>query len=311
VADTELQELASQMVCVLHPPGHSLFRQGQQPDGFQILESGKVALWTRIGDERKDLIVFTGGEPLCASGIIQGTARLTSADTVTEARIWQLHRSAINAMRTQMHPLSFRLMEWSIRHTARSFTFAFPSVLERIGAVPLDSELHPQPLDGRALTATDEPQLRVIPFLRDVSRERMASVLREFSAVTLPRGAALCARGGDPGPFFLVVRGALEASARTDQGKVRHGIRGPGRVAGHEAFFGRSQQPLDVTTKETSLLLRLDRQGFDALFAARDPLALDIIEWASWSITSQFDTEMRELVRRASERAQWDTLYER
>jgi len=69
-------------------------------------------------------------------------------DAVIESRVWQLHRNAIDALRTRLHPLSFRLMEWSVRNSCGSFAFAMPAVLrtDRRRAAG-ESELKPQPLN--------------------------------------------------------------------------------------------------------------------------------------------------------------------
>jgi CRP-like cAMP-binding protein len=267
-----------------------------------VLEEGSVLFWTRIGDSRKEIITFEGGHTLCSSALVESDGRLATAECLAPSRIWLLDIKAFSALRMRSHDSAFRLLMTGAQNLTTAYIGSLQWFRLKLGMLSTkDGAALPLP-PGAPATEAHHALLKVVPFLRgwsgaDLARLRSIATWRE-----LKRGEPLFREGAPPGELHLAVRGALEASAHCTEGKMRFSLRGPGRWCGHEAFFSGQNQPFDVTVRENATLLSIERATFDALYAKRDPLALDLLEQVTDMISKQFNVDHRDMLKRMLER---------
>ncbi len=283
--------------------GDAVFRLGDPPEGLYFLEHGRVLMYGRIGDQRQNLLDVGPCNMLCGSGILKTTSRHNGADALEPCTVWTLDHRGFEALKLTHRSAALDILRAAVAGMAESFGFSLPVVAGHAGlelaapapkAVALPAE--------REISSADEPLLKVVPALRDLSADAFAR-LREVARLReAPRGQLLFNAGAPPGELVMLIRGAIEASLETPQGRVRLALRGPGGFAGHEAVFSAIPQPLTVVVKEKALLLTLDAAVLERLRREGDALAFATGEWASNAIAHQFNAEYRELVRRLAER---------
>jgi CRP-like cAMP-binding protein len=298
LTDPELTEVAELMRPVSYATGDFVFRQGTAPDGLYVLESGEVLMWTRIGDMRRELIRFQPGSSLCLASIVECAGRVSSMECLKPSRAWVLDIRAFDGLLARRDPVALRILHCAAENMGRAFPRALNAMTQAMKLEPDPGAAPADPLPGgRALTVADAPLLNVLPFTKSLTAAQLETFMRIARWRDLKRGHRLFVRGGPPAAMQLVVRGALEASFETTEGKKRLSMRGPGTWAGVDAFAARSPQPCTVVVRENAALVALERDDLDRLYQEKDMLAVRLLQQIALSINDEFNHDLSDLLK--------------
>lgn len=294
----ELKTVAELLRPTTYAPGEFVFKQGTEPDGLYLLESGEALMWTRIGDSRRDIVRFQAGAPLCLASLAENGGRVTSMEATAPSKVWVLDIASFEGLRRNGHPVAFRLLHAVASEMARSFGQVCSQFRAMIGLSfsGTSEAAHPFPA-GRTVTGADLPQLKVLPFFKALSPNEQETLCAAAVWRDLPRGHRLYAEGAPAGDLHLVVRGALEAVVEGATARRRLSVRGPGRWVGHDVFFTRAAQPYAVKARETSAIWSICREAFDPLYERQHPAALRLLEQISNALSQQFNQDLGTMVR--------------
>jgi CRP-like cAMP-binding protein len=303
LTDPELNVVAELMRPLSYSAGDFIFRQGTAPDGLYVLETGEALMWTRVGDLRREIIRFQAGSMLCLASIVESAGRLASMECLKTSRAWVLDLRAFQGLLVQRNAVAVRILMLSAQNMGHSFGRALAEFTRRMSIAPAPS---PTPADalpeGRPATPADLALLKVLPFGKELPLSELETLTRIARWRELKRGHRLLVREGAPSPAFLVVRGALEAMFETKEGKERLSLRGPGKWAGVDSFASRVPQPYSVVVRENALLLGIERADLDALYSARDDLAIRLLQQLAVAINLQFNHDLNDLLKLHPER---------
>lgn len=246
-----LEHLATHATEVSLAPGDVLLREGDAGDALYVVMDG--ALRVTRADAAGDVILgeVRKGEHLGELALLDNAPRTATATAVVPTRALVVTRAGFEAC-LAAHPAAAstlgRLAEyrraWSHVRRVRPPPDTVASTLAR--------------------------------FLPMVPADRLLDVAAEVEWVTLPTGARLF-RQGEPGDaVYFVAQGALAVVAERDDGReVRVGDVGPGESVGEMALLSGEPRMAAARATEDCELLKLSRQGFEALLA-KHPEALAV-----------------------------------
>lgn len=100
-----------------------------------------------------------------------------------------------------------------------------------------------------------------------LSETELDSVEREMAAMSIPGGQLLFARGDPPDALYVLKSGSLGAFREPEAGGAPQLVNlvGSGETVGAFSLLTRQTRPFDLRALRDSELLRLPREGFDAL----------------------------------------------
>jgi CRP-like cAMP-binding protein len=278
--------------------GDFVFRQGTEPDGLYLLESGEMLMWSKVFDARKDIVRFQSGAPLCMASLVEAGGRVTSMEALAPSRVWVLEMKSFESLREQLHPVAFRLLRAATPELGRSFSRVLAHFRGQVGLAPDGKSARGAPLpEGRALTAADLPQLKVLPFVKGLVARELEGLLEVGQWRELPRGHRLLGEDDVTDEMHLVVRGALEAFLESGGQKKRLSARGPGRWAGNHVLLSGEPSGLCVAVKETAAVLSISRHALEGLYARQHPLGLRLLEQMSTASAQDFNIDLPTLMR--------------
>jgi CRP-like cAMP-binding protein len=301
--DDQLKDLAAVMWSKTFARGECMYQQGGEPDGLYLLHTGEAQMWTRIGDQRKDLVRFKAGQSLCATGLVEGGLRLSSADALTETSVWVLDAKAFQGFCAQRVPAAYRALMAVAVGQAHAYVGVTAMVRRALSIVSQPEKGAPSPAPaGRAPTEADEPLLRVLPFLKNAQPEVFAELRASTTWCEVKRGTELLKEGGVLGALSIVLRGAVEGFVNTAEGKVRFALKGPGRLFGHESLFGKILQPANLVARENTVLLTIEQPALERLCTQRTQLGLLLLRQVALEFVTCFTFDTRDLLRQITER---------
>jgi CRP-like cAMP-binding protein len=112
--------------------------------------------------------------------------------------------------------------------------------------------------------------LPLLPVFREFGEDGIERVVASSKLLELPRGHWIFAAGQPVGSSWIVVRGAVEVSARRGSLKRRIAVLGPGQWVGAMSQLDGKVHGSSARARENSLLLEIDRAAFEALYNAGD-----------------------------------------
>lgn len=115
-------------------------------------------------------------------------------------------------------------------------------------------------------------------YLPGWSTDDWAMLLSEARVVELAANEVLIKRGLAERSLFLILRGALEVSARGGGGSMGMLFReGPGALIGEIAFFDGGKRSATVWTSEPTRLLSLERKDVETFAASYPQRGLELV----------------------------------
>jgi CRP-like cAMP-binding protein len=304
IGDADLESVAALMREVTFAPGEFIFRQGTPADGLYVIAEGRVQLWVKVADTRRDLPVLGPGHVVSEASIAETHGRHNNAEAIEPTRCWVLDIATFETLKARGHPAANAVLisaAHNLSLTMRS-AFRFFGDFAEHAASP-DA---PRPFDGppslRAWGPAEYPLLRVLPAFKPWSDSQLAELSRTTQLADLPRGYKLLGEAQPSRGIFMVVRGALEVTTTRPSGRFRHGIRGPGLIVGHEAVSDGGPQMFDVSAKEASTVLALPAPTLEQLSAQSSTVASQLLSHLCACMGLEFNADCKHFVKVLAER---------
>ena len=264
--DEALSRLASGGAARGLASGEVLFRQGTAADAAYVVTRGRLAISTRIpGDETAVVSAILPGEVVGEFALLDDRPRSANVHAVEPSAVLCIPRLRFASLLADDWPPAFalfgglcQLVATRIRAMLGRITAEAryePSCLRQPG--PAETMLH-------ATAADPATALSALPRLSALALHAPdLAGIGHCLAVT--RGGRVADPGGPADRLLLVLRGALRTAIPRPGGLEQVAIHGPGEMVGLVALLDGEPQPLLVEAAEDSLLLALDRSGFEQL----------------------------------------------
>ena len=146
------------------------------------------------------------------------------------------------------------------------------------------------------MTELSELQLGCIPFFRRFNDEQRRRLLGSMRCFELPRGHVLLEEGSAAASCWVVVRGAVEITVDHAGEERKLGLLGPGSLFGEMALIDDRVRSARARLRETSILLRLDREELDRILDSGSETAFNFLEIVSQRLVEN----LRRSTRRAA-----------
>jgi CRP/FNR family transcriptional regulator, cyclic AMP receptor protein len=258
-------------------PGAALMRQGQAARGAIFIESGEV----------EARVALPGGGDLPVArlgpGSVLGEMALIEQGVVSATVIAQgsvsaqfLERDDFRALVAQRDAAVISLQHAVAMVLARKLRALNAKVLacDAPEDAPAEEEPAVDPLANvpRKDAASFDYRrfLPLLPVFREFGEEDIERVVAGAKLLELGRGHRIFAAGQPVGPSWIVVRGAVEVSARRGSLRRRVAVLGPGQWVGAMSQLDGTVHGSSARARENSLLLEIGRAAFEALYNAGD-----------------------------------------
>ena len=259
--------------------GSVLFRQGDVADALYILESGRLAIETRMpGDDSAALSPILPGEVVGKFALLDDaprSARVTASEPSGGLRI---SRARFHAALADAQPGTVQLAA-ALRQLVAARTRITlarivaegryePSGLRRMAPLPAP----PAPIAGAS-----HGLLAGLAKLADLGPDGALALAAASRMVGLERGLSLIK--GEPAEadcLWIVLRGALRASLPRAGGAEQISIHGPGECVGVIALEDNGVHPLDLEAAEDCVLLSVPS---NALAPVLEPDGASARDW--------------------------------
>ena len=259
--------------------GAVLFRQGDVADALYILESGRLAIETRLpGDDSAALTPILPGEVVGEFALLDDAPRSARVTASEASSGWRISRARFQALLADAQPGTVQLAA-SLRRLVAKRTRATlariaaegryePSSLRR----PVPALTTPVPVGGNA-----HALVAGLGKLADLGADGAVALAAPSRMVGLDRGRGLVGVDqGAPAALWIVLRGALRASLPREGGAEQISIHGPGECVGVIALEDGGSAPLDVEAAEDCVLLGVP---LDVLVPVLEPDATSASDW--------------------------------
>lgn len=258
--------------------GDVLFRQGDPADALYILESGRLAIETRLpGDDSAALSPILPGEVVGEFALLDDAPRSARVTAREPSSGWRIGRARFQAALADAQPGTVRLaaelrrlvavrLRATLARTAAEGRYECTS-LRKSGWSPTE----PVPVAGEAAA-----MVVALGKLAELGVDGAQALAAGSHLVGLSRGQGLARAGAPPAGLWIVLRGALRASLPRPEGAEQIFLHGPGECVGVVALEDGGAQPLDLAAAEDCVLLTVP---VEALVPVIDPSAAGAADW--------------------------------
>ena len=264
--------------------GAVLFRQGDFADALYILESGRLAIETRLpGDDSAALSPILPGEVVGEFALLDDaprSARVTASEPSNGLRI---SRARFQALLADAQPGTVQLAA-SLRRLVATRTRATLARIAAEGRYEPSSLRRAVPPPTPAVPVAGEAHTLVAGLgkLADLGADGALALAAPSRMVGLERGRGLVSVHEDasdtlwPNTLWIVLRGAVRASLPRADGAEQISIHGPGECVGVIALEDGGAPPLDLAAAEDCVLLGVPG---DVLQPVLHPDATSASDW--------------------------------
>ena len=262
---------------VAYVEGAVLLQQGRQVRGAFFLESGEVEARVALpGGGHLPVARLGAGSMLGETALLE--QGICSATVVAKSGVNALFvdRDDFRAFVAQRNEAVIGLQHALALMLARKLRALNAKVLAcdapedpRAQDEPRGDPLANVPRKGSAFFETR----RFLPLLavfREFGEDDIDRVMARARFLELPRAHRIFAAGQAVGASWIVVRGAVEISARRGAKRRRIAVLGPGEWVGVMSQLDATIRGADARARESSVLLEIGRAEFDALYGAGD-----------------------------------------
>ena len=277
-----LQRLAKPVSFV---PGAVLMRQGQPARGAFLIQTGEV--------EARVALPGGGDLPVAqlGAGNVLGEMALLERGIVSATVVAQTGVNALRVAREDFRALIAR-RDAAVLKIQQAIALLLAHKLRALNAkvlacdAPEDSPAADEPAGDPLAGVTRKRSTffdyrRFLPLLsmfHELGEDDIDEVVARAKLLELPRGHWVFATGQPVGASYIVVRGAVEISARrAPAGGVREAalrrriaVLGPGEWVGVMSQLDGVIHGSSARARENSVLLEIDRAAFDVLYRASD-----------------------------------------
>jgi CRP-like cAMP-binding protein len=309
----ELTALAAGARVVEFAAGDELIAQGDMPDGAYFVRSGAVEVVTKLPGGGETPVADLGpGSTVGELGLIHSSRRTASVRATEPVSALFIDRRFFRAACEQLEPGALK----ASRRIALILSGRLRILNERlVGLMAPDAPApHPAPAESLDdLRGGDAPFeyrdfLPLLACFKHFRPDAIDDLVARTSPLVAPPGRLLFAEGDAPRSCLIVVRGALELSARRGDRKHQLSILGPGEMCSVAPLIDGLAQPLDYGVRESALLLELPRARFMEIYEADTPLSLALLNAVNENLTNHLrraDNTLTRLVGLARIHAQF------
>jgi len=258
-----------------------LVRHGEAARGAYVLRSGSAeAVVTLPGGDRLVVAKVAPGGVFGEMALVE-RGRCT-ATVIATANVdgWFLEREDFRALVAQRNPAARR-----VQHT---LTLILADKLQQVNARVLecpaaeDRPARGAPASPAALSGVRRSKragfdlrafLPKLPLFEDFEDFEIDEAVACASVLELERGQAIFGIGEPAAACFIVVRGAIEITARHGSLERRLAVLGPGQLAGFIAVLEGRAHGAAASTRETATLLELAGEDFRRLYEGQSSAA--------------------------------------
>jgi CRP-like cAMP-binding protein len=249
--------------------GSVLFREGDAGDRMYVVESGQLRV-TRpaLHEPDVELGLLGPGTVFGELSLLGSGVRTASVSVVADATGWVLDRPIFDALSADPRPAPSLLVRRLGELALQRLTERYAAIAHSLG--PDDAGSSP----GESLIEEVAPEPEEIHYLRGLlffsrmTDDAIATVSAGLRRVYAHRGTLLFGPGDVPPVAHIVLRGAVETTARGTGRAQRLRLAGPGRAVAHFVAAGAEQSVVECKTREHSVLLEVPAQRVRALLAS-------------------------------------------
>lgn len=295
LSSEELQELSWLVSPFACASGERLFRQGDPGEALYCVEQGRIGLTVRMpGGGDVPLGEVGPGQTLGEMALLDAGPRSATATALEPTTGFALSAVGFNVLRVTLRPSGFKVLRRlaidltaRMRAHAQGFAGGDPVRLEEALANPAGGLRSPA-------TALARPNLMLLPTFCRFTSDELEELLEHTTALDVPRGHVLFREGDPAGSCFVVVRGAVLVSVQRGGVHRKLAVEGPGSMFGHLALLAPGPRSATCTTRESSILLEIDRETFERMFDSTSAAAFKILA----AITELLSGELRKADQR-------------
>ncbi len=275
----DLDEAAAAQLLTLAQPvsftaGSRLVRQGEASRGAYVLRQGAVEARVSLpGGGEQTVAALDAGSMFGEMALLEHGSCSASVVAMSNVDGWFIEHEPFRALTAGRNPAAL-----AIQRTITS------SLVERLGALNAELRKHPAPEDrlmAEMPPATDplagvlrlrkgafdhHAFLPILPFFAGFSAEEIDAIVAPLKVLEVARGQWLFGPGQAAGACYLVVRGAIEASAAIDGRERRMALLGPGALVGFLSVLRGTPHGAGARAREASTLMEFPAADFLAMY---------------------------------------------
>jgi CRP-like cAMP-binding protein len=275
LADTAAAQLFAMADPFAARAGTRLVRQGEPSRGAFLLHSGSCeARVTLPGGGERPVAHFSAGAMFGETALLDQGLCSASVFATSDMAGWFIDRDAFRALAAGRNTVALAI--------ARNIALG---LVDRLGALNAELLRHPaaedrvvadrvpdgDPLADIQRRSSADFSLRrflpVLPVFSGFSPSDIDAVVAPARSLSVERGQWLFAAGQQAAACFLVVRGAVEVSARRDERERRLALLGPGSLLGYLSVLASGVHGANARVRESADLLEFPAADFRRLFA--------------------------------------------
>ena len=276
--------------------GERLFRQGDPSGRMHVIEHGRLAIQVELPAGQVRALAELGPGELLGETSLLGDCRRTATAVAREPTSgWVLDRAGFEMLRLDASAgaveLTARIAEVAVaRLRARYETIV--TELDAYGGASAGTAALDSAFPAAPELTTPDYMRGLLCFREFRDHEQIAAAIGEAAPAEVPRGAVVVAADEVPAGLLVVVRGAVDVSARRGETARRVRLAGPGRFVGHVGVLDGGPSPVVARTRERAVLIHLPAERVREML--REPS----------SVARRFSAALAEDVARALRQAE-------
>lgn len=261
------EKLLSIARAVSYAQGERLLRQGEASRGAFLIGKGEVEARVALPGGGMLAVARLGeGEMFGETALLERGVCSASVFAHTRVEGWFVDRADFRAMAAGRDAAALQVQ----RSITRALIGRLRALNARLLEHPGQAEKAAAPLPMRPAKETApsfdwRAFLPVLPFFEGFDLREIEELASAGRAYELARGAVLFEAGDPAEACFIVVRGALEVTARAGNVRRRIAVCGPGELVGYHSVLEGVRHSAGARVREAACLLELSAKAFRGL----------------------------------------------
>lgn len=268
-----LGDLSRLMTPVSYAEGEIVFRQGEAGHHLVLVEEGRLeAVRAAPGGASVAVASFGPGDVVGELSLLGDGRRMATVRAVSAATGLVLERVAFDMLRHELRREALAVATAIGNLAVQRLGELYARFADELTGEPTSA---PWALAGGLEPAAAMPEasyLLTTLFFRDFHPREVADVLPKMSCRHVERGAAVEDLGRMPDALWVVARGAVETTLRSENASRRLRLAGPGRAVGHIGLLDNPQlvDRRESRARERTILLEVPWPVVHELLAGQD-----------------------------------------
>jgi CRP-like cAMP-binding protein len=276
IAASDVERLEHFMARFEVGAGEHLFRQGDPSACMHLIEQGRIDVHLEMtGRQTRALAQLGPGEVLGEISLLGAGTRTATAVAGEATSGWMLYRAGFETLRIDSGAGSVELMA----RIAELAVARLRGRYEKIAAELGEQDVAPADTAPSAAAAPAARALYTLDYLHSLlcfrtfhDHEQIVAAIGGAAPYELPRGSRVTAPDGGTTDLLLVLRGAVDTSARSGGTAQCVRLAGPGRFVGHVGVLDSGPSPVVAHARERAVLVALPGERVRGML--RDPSAV-------------------------------------